>query len=63
METISVCKDCQERKTACWGSYQRYIEAKEALLERQRVVKKKLYDGARMNAVQYNGLRKARKRR
>ena len=52
METISVCKDCKERKPACWGSCQRYIEAKEAMLARQRAVKKKLYDGARMNAVQ-----------
>ncbi len=63
MGTVSVCKDCQERKPACWGSCQRCIEAKEAMLERQQAVKKKLYDGARMNAVQYNGLRKARKRR
>ena len=63
METISVCKDCHERKPACWSSCQRYIEAKEALLVRKRAVKKQLYDGARMNAVQYNGLRKARKRR
>ena len=63
MGTISVCKDCQERKPACWGSCQRYIAAKEELLARKRVVKKQLYDGARMNAVQYNGLRKAKKRR
>ena len=63
MGTISVCKDCQERKPACWDSCQRYIEAKEAMLARNRDLKKKLYDGARMNAVQYNGLRKARKRR
>ena len=63
MGTVSVCKDCQERKPDCWGKCQRYIEAKEAMLARNRDLKKKLYDGARMNAVQYNGLRKARKRR
>ena len=63
MGTISVCKDCQERKPACWGSCQRYIEAKEELLTWKLVVKKQLYDGERMNAVQYNGLRKTRKRR
>ena len=63
MGTISVCKDCQERKPACWDSCQRYIEAKEELLARKRVVKKQLYDGAQMNAVQYNGLRKTRERR
>ena len=63
MGTISVCKDCQERKPACWDSCKRYIEAKEEMLARKLVVKKQLYDGERMNAVQYNGLRKTRKRR
>ena len=59
--TIGVCKDCQERYPACWGSCERYLEAKKEL-EARKAAKLKAYnmEGA-VNAVQYNALRKYRR--
>lgn len=59
--TIGVCKECQDRHPACWGTCERYLEAREKL----EAVKAEKLHGYHMvnvmNDVQYNGLRKYRK--
>lgn len=59
--TIGVCKDCRDRHQACWGSCERYLEARKEL-EARKAEKMKAYhmEGA-VNSVQYNALRKYRK--
>ena len=59
--TIGVCKDCQDRHQACWGSCERYLAARKEL-EEQKAAKLKAYhmEGA-VNAVQYNAIRKYRR--
>jgi len=49
----NVCKDCQERSPACWGSCPKYLEAK-AEHERQ---KKLLRDEQAITNVQYHAHR------
>jgi len=58
----SPCYKCEERKTACWGSCERYI-AFRAEIDRQIAVakeqQKRLDD---LRAVRRAGMRRARKK-
>lgn len=40
MKTIAVCKDCQERYVACWGSCPEYLEARKQFEEEKQVRKR-----------------------
>ena len=61
--TIGVCMDCHERHPACWGTCERYLAARAKL----EAVKAEELHGYHMvnvmNDVQYNGLRKYRKKK
>lgn len=57
----SVCKDCQGRYPACWGSCPKYLEAK-AKYERQKQAKKDwLKSENAIASVQYHAMRKFKK--
>ena len=49
--TIGVCKDCQGRYTACWGSCERYLEAKKELEARKAAKLKAYSEECAVNAV------------
>ena len=49
--TIGVCKDCQERYPACWGSCERYLEAKKELEARKAEKLKAYSEECAVNAV------------
>lgn len=49
--TIGVCKDRQERYTACCGSCERYLEAKKELEARKAAKMKAYSEECAVNAV------------
>lgn len=59
----NVCKDCQERHTACWGTCPKYLEAKK---EVDAIKKKRLDDVLTASAIgeaQYHGMKRCRNRK
>lgn len=59
--TIGVCKDCQDRHPACWGTCERYLAARKELEARKAEKLKELRIEGAVNAVQYNAIRKYRR--
>ena len=59
----SVCKDCTERYTACWGNCPKYLEAKKKHDEAKQVRIKDILTNEAINSVQYNGLKKCVKKK
>ena len=51
----SVCKGCEERYAACWGSCPKYIEAKAAHEEQKREIEKAIVLHDMIESVYYNG--------
>lgn len=56
--TITACKDCQERYTACWGSCPKYLEAKAAHEKRKAEKRAAHHIECAVKSVQYAGLKK-----
>ena len=59
----SVCKGCTDRYIACWGSCQKYIEAKAAHEEQKRAKEKAGVLHEMLESVYYNGKKYERNRR
>ena len=59
----SVCKWCEERYAACWGSCPKYIEAKAAHEEQKRAIEKAIVLHDMIESVYYNGKKYERNRR
>ena len=59
----SVCKGCEERYAACWGSCPKYIEAKAAHEEQKRAREKAAVLHEMLESVYYNGKKYERNRR
>ena len=59
----SVCKGCTERCTACWGSCQKYIEAKAAHEQQKKAHKKDMILNDLLDSVHYTGLKYERNNR
>jgi len=55
MTMESVCKDCQDRYPACWGSCPRYKEARKALEEKKRRRQQARKREEAVNSVRYHG--------
>lgn len=63
MNITVVCKGCQERYPACWGSCPKYLEARAELDKKKAVIHNSYKAEKNLNAVQYHGLRRAQKAR
>ncbi len=61
MGMTNVCKDCQDRYPACWGSCPKYLAAKAEHDKRVEARRKANDTRVAINDVQYNGLKKHRK--
>jgi len=61
MNITAVCKGCQERYPACWGSCQKYLEARAELDKKKAAIHNSYMTEKTLNAVQYHGLRRAQK--
>ena len=61
--TITVCRDCQERHTACWGSCPKYQKARAELDKFKADKASEFKHNEAVGAVQYHGLEKNKKRR
>ena len=59
----SVCKGCAERYTACWGSCEKYIEAKEEHEKQKKEREKSIVLHDMIESVYYNGKKYERNRR
>ena len=58
-----VCKDCQERYPACWGSCTKYQQAKADYEKRKQDRTQAISRNCTINSVQYNGLKRKKKER
>lgn len=61
MNITAVCKGCQERYPACWGSCPKYLEARAELDKKKEVRKAHIQMDHAIKETQYNGLHKWRK--
>ena len=61
MNITAVCKGCQERYPACWGSCPKYLEARAELDKKKEARRAYIAKERAINTAQYNGLRKWRK--
>lgn len=59
--TITVCKDCQERYLACWGSCPKYLAARAEHEKKKETIYNSYKDERNINAVRYHGLCRCRK--
>ena len=59
----SVCKGCEERYAACWGSCPKYIVAKEAYEKRKKAHKKYTILNDLLDSVHYTGFKYERNNR
>ena len=59
----SVCKGCAERRTACWGSCKKYIEAKEEHYKQKKARERDQIMNDVIDSVHYTGLKYERNRR
>ena len=59
----SVCKGCEERYAACWGSCSKYIEAKAAHEIEKRAIEKAIVLHDMIESVYYNGKKYERNNR
>ena len=59
----SVCNGCTERHTSCWGSCQKYIEAKEAHDKQKKAREKAVVLHDMIDSVHYTGLKYERNNR
>ena len=59
----SVCKGCEDRYAACWGSCKKYIEAKEAHDKQKRAREKSIVLHDMIESVYYNGKKYERNNR
>ena len=59
----SVCKGCEERYAACWGSCPKYIEAKAAHDEQKKEIEKAVVLHDMIESVHYNGKKYERNNR
>ena len=59
----SVCKGCEERYTACWGSCQKYIGAKEEHEKQKKSREKDRIINDMLDSVHYTGLKYERNNR
>lgn len=61
--TIGVCKDCTDRHPACWGTCEKYLAARRELEKKKAEIAKQNKAAGAANAVQYNAMRKLRRRK
>ena len=61
--TINVCYNCQDRYTACWGSCQKYIDAKAVHDKQKKAREKDLITNDMLDSVHYTGLKYERNNR
>ena len=59
----SVCKGCTERRTACWGSCKKYLEAKEEHDKHKKEREKAIVLHDMIESVHYNGKKYERNNR
>lgn len=61
--TINVCHNCKDRYTACWGSCQKYIDAKAVHDKQKKAQEKDRILNDMLGSVQYNGMKHERRRK
>lgn len=61
--TINVCHNCQDRYPACWGSCQKYLNAKAEFSKHKKAREKDLILNDMLDSVHYNGLKYERNRK
>ena len=61
--TINVCHNCQDRYTSCWGSCQKYIDAKAVHDKQKKAREKDMITNDMLDSVHYTGLKYERNRR
>lgn len=61
--TINVCHNCQERYPACWGSCQKYLDAKAKFIRQKKAREKDMILNDMLNSVYYTGQKHERNRR
>ena len=61
--TISVCHNCQARYPACWGSCQKYLDAKAKFTRQKKAREKDLIINEMIESVHYTGLKYERNRK
>lgn len=59
----NVCKDCDERHTACWGDCAKYQQAKAEHEKQKQARSQAINRNCALNSVQYNGLKRKKKER
>lgn len=61
--TINVCHNCQDRYPACWGSCQKYLNAKAKYVKRKKAREKDRILNDMLDSVHYTGLKYERNRK
>ena len=61
--TIKVCRNCQGRYPACWGSCQKYLDAKAVHEEQKKSEKKDRLLDDMIDSVHSNGMKYERRRK
>ena len=60
--TIKVCRNCQDRYPACWGSCQKYLDAREVHEKYKKAREKDQALNDMIESVHYNGQKYERRR-
>lgn len=61
--TVKVCKDCKDRHHACWGSCQKYLDAKTEHEKQKKAREKDKALNDMVDSVHYNGQKYERRRK
>ena len=60
---IKVCRNCKDRYPACWGSCQKYLDAKAVHEKYKKAREKETVLNDMIDSVHSNGLKYERRRR
>ena len=60
---VKVCRNCQDRYPACWGSCQKYLDAKAAHEKKKKAREKEMVLNDMIDSVHYNGQKYERRRK
>lgn len=63
MNTITVCKGCQERRQACWGEFSKYLEARAEFERKKADARKKEAADQTVRDLQFNSLARSKRRK
>ena len=61
--TIKVCRNCQDRYPACWGSCQKDLDAKAVHEKHKKAREKEMVLNDMIESVHYNGQKYERRQK